>query len=319
MDYYSIVDISSWKHENINVSGSKEKRWYRSLVNNQLALFKLPVSMTSESNHGQEETTGEVWSEKICSEIGNFMGFPTHGVDIGALLIDDEAVEYYGLIGKNVQIGDRVFGALCWSFIDETKDSLVEGADMIMDFDETYDRDILQGKNEIYNFDLLYRLFYENEILDNLFQMILFDTLIGNTDRHQDNFGVIRNEETGEQKFAPFYDNSSSLGREMNERRINLMLRDENMFNSYIYGNKSSTLIRWEDSWTKRKLNIIEFYEKVKSLYPQEISKYLSNVANLTDDVLENTIYKIPPIVMSEPKKELVTKILKTRRDYLLK
>lgn len=25
MDYYSIVDITSWKYENINVSGSKEK------------------------------------------------------------------------------------------------------------------------------------------------------------------------------------------------------------------------------------------------------------------------------------------------------
>ncbi|WP_052144689.1 HipA domain-containing protein [Halalkalibacter okhensis] len=216
-------------------------------------------------------------------------------------------------------IGDKVYGALCWSFLNETNDSLIEGADMIMDFDETYDRDKLQGEHEIYNFDLLYRLFYENGILDELFKMILFDTLIGNTDRHQDNFGVIRNEETGQQKFSPFYDNSSSIGREMNENRVKLMLRDENMFNAYIYGNKSSTLIRWEDSWTKKRLNIIEFYEKVKSLYPQEISKYLTNVAKLTDEILGNIIYKVPPIVMSESKKELVTKILKTRRDYLIK
>lgn len=319
MDSYSIVDITSWKYENINVSGSKEKRWYRSFDKNKLALFKLPVSMTSNSPHGEGESTGEAWSEKICSEIGNYMGFPTHNVDIGALLIDDESIEYYGLNGENIKVGDKVFGALCWSFLDETRDSLVEGADMIMDYDETYDRDNLKGEHEIYNFDLLYRLFYDNGILDYLFQMIIFDTLVGNTDRHQDNFGVIRNEETGQQKFAPFYDNSSSLGREMDERRIRLMLRDEKMFNSYIYGKKSSTLIRWEDSWTKKKLNIIEFYDKVKSLYPQEINKYLTNVAKLTDEVLQNIIYKVPTIVMSEQKKELVTKILKTRRDYLVK
>lgn len=251
MDYFE-VDISSWKYENINVSGSKEKRWYRSLDTNQLALFKLPISMTSDSSIGLGESTGEVWSEKICSEIGNYIGFPTHNVDIGALVIDDEAIEFYGLNGKGVQSGDKVFGALCWSFLNEDKDSLVEGADMIMDFDETYDREILQGKREIYNFDLLYRLFGENNILDHLFQMIIFDTLIGNTDRHQDNFGVIRDEETGQQKFAPLYDNSSSLGREMNEERIKLMLRDQKMFDSYIFGNKSSTLIRWEKSWTKK-------------------------------------------------------------------
>ncbi|MCM3389222.1 HipA domain-containing protein [Ureibacillus chungkukjangi] len=319
MDYYPIVNISGWKYENINVSGSKEKRWYRSFDKNQLALYKLPVSMTSDNPLDEGESTGEAWSEKICSEMGNYMGFSTHQVDIGALLIDDESIEYYGLNGKNAMNGTEVYGALCWSFLDETKDSLVEGADMIMDFDETYDRDILKGKHEIYNFDLLYRLFYENGILDNLFQMIIFDTLIGNTDRHQDNFGVIRDEETGQQRFAPFYDNSSSLGREMKESRIKLMLRDEKMFNSYIYGKKSSTLIRWEDTWTKNKLNIIEFYDKVKILYPKEINRYLSNVANLTDDILENIIYKVPPIVMSETKKELVYKILKTRRDYIIK
>ncbi|MGG4409240.1 HipA domain-containing protein [Niallia taxi] len=319
MDHYSIVDISRWKHENINVSGSKEKRWYRSLEENHLALFKLPVSMTS--NSSQSEPTGEVWSEKICSEIGNYIGFYTHNVDIGALTINDEAIEFYGLDKLYVQSGSQVFGALCWSFLDETKESLVEGADMIMDFDETYDRDKLYGKKEIYNFDLLYRLFTENKILDNLFQMIIFDTLIGNTDRHQDNFGVVRNEAkaTGRKKFAPFYDNSSSLGREMNENRIKLMLRDEMMFRSYIYGNKSSTHIRWESTWTKKKVNIMRFYEKVKSLYPLEIKKHLSNVEKLTDEVLENIIYKVPPVVMSEQKKELVKKILKTRRDYLIK
>ncbi|MBA2174833.1 HipA domain-containing protein [Halobacillus locisalis] len=318
MNYYPVVDISSWRYENINVSGSKEKRWYRSSTYDQLALFKLPVSLTSDSTPGEKESTGEAWSEKICSEIGNYIGFPTHNVDIGALSIDDEAIEYYGLNREDVNIGDTVFGALCWSFLDEKKDSLVEGADMIMDFDETYDRDELQGQHEIYNFDLLYRLFYKNGILDYLFQMILFDTLIGNTDRHQDNFGVIRNEETGEQRFAPFYDNSSSLAREMKEHRVKLMLRDNRMFDSYIFGKKSSTLIRWEGTWAKKKLNIIEFYNKVKALFPDEINKYLPNVATLTDEVLEDIIYKVPPAVMSEKKKELVTRILQTRRDYLL-
>lgn len=57
----------------------------------------------------------------------------------------------------------------------------------------------------------------------------------------------------------------------------------------------------------------------MKSLHPQEVNRYLSNVANLTDDILQNIVYRVPLIVMSEPKKELVYKILKTRRDYLLK
>ena len=315
---YSIVNISGWPHENKNVSGSKEKRWYRSLESNQLALFKLPISLTSINSTHENESTGEAWSEKICSEIGKHIGFSTHDVDLGALSIDNEAEEYYGIKRENITNDNRIFGALCWSFLNESRDSLVEGADMIMDFDETYDRNNLQGKREIYNFDLLYRLFYENGFLDSLFKMIIFDTLIGNTDRHQDNFGVIRNEETGIRKFAPFYDNSSSLGRELPERRIKLMLKDESMFTSYIYGKKSSTLIRWGNSWTPKKLNILEFFENVRSLHP-EINTYLTNISTLTDEIIEKIIFEVPQIVMSELQKELVIKILKTRRDYLIK
>lgn len=318
MDYYPVIDISSWKYENISVSGSKEKRWYRSPDKDELALFKLPVSLTSDNNHANTEYTGEPWSEKISSEIGNQIGFSTHKVDIGMLQLDDESISYYGLGRSNVKPGDKIIGALCWSFLDEASDSLVEGADMIMDFDNSYNRESLKGEKEIYNFHLLYRLFRKNNMEDFLFQMILFDTLIGNTDRHQDNFGVIRNEQMDKQVFAPFYDNSSSLGRELNEDRMKLMLRDTRMFEAYLHGSRSTTLIRWSDEWTKKRLNIFALYEKVKSKHPQEINQHLSKISKLNDYLLYNIIYKVPPEVMSELKKELVFKIVKTRKEYLL-
>lgn len=44
-------------------------------------------------------------------------------------------------------------------------------------------------------------------------QMIVFDILIGNTDRHEKNFGIIRDAETLEiLKFAPLFDSGSCLG-----------------------------------------------------------------------------------------------------------
>lgn len=36
-----------------------------------------------------------------------------------------------------------IYGALCHSFLVEGEESLVEGADMIMEYDFTYNRDIL--------------------------------------------------------------------------------------------------------------------------------------------------------------------------------
>lgn len=317
VDNYSIIDITSWDYENITVSGSKEKRWYRSKSNNKLALFKLPISLTSESTGRVSDSTGEPWSEKICSELGELLGFSTHCVDIASLTVSDEDIDYYGLNKDNIKAGDQVIGALCWSFLNEKNESLIEGADMIMDFDETYNRDELKGEVEIYNFDLLYRLFTANNILDELFKMIVFDTLIGNTDRHQDNFGVIRNEKDGRKVFSPLYDNSSSLGRELTEHRIELMLRDSRMFNSYLFGNKSSTLIRWDFQWKKKKLNIFEFYNNVKNMYPEEIADSLNAVKGLTDDDIESVVSRVPSLVMSDLKKEFVVKIIKARKNYL--
>ncbi len=51
------------------------------------------------------------------------------------------------------------------------------------------------------------------DIVRDLDRMIVFDYLIGNTDRHLNNFGLIRDATTLEWKrFAPLYDNGTSMG-----------------------------------------------------------------------------------------------------------
>jgi hypothetical protein len=55
-------------------------------------------------------------------------------------------------------------------------------------------------------------------------KMLLFDALIGNTDRHQDNWGVLwRADEAGNPipRFAPAFDNGTSLAHEVMEDRLN--------------------------------------------------------------------------------------------------
>ena len=44
---------------------------------------------------------------------------------------------------------------------------------------------------------------------------VLFDALIGNTDRHQDNWGLLWNSETNKARMAPVFDNGTSLGHEI--------------------------------------------------------------------------------------------------------
>lgn len=314
---FPVIDITGWEYEDVYVSGSKEKRWYRLPDTGKLVLFKLPVSLTSDTWQLTDESTGEMWAEKIASEIGNILGYSTHRVDIASIQVDDEIMSHYGLNPNKVKQG-LIYGALCHSFLNEGEDSLVEGADMIMEFDYTYDRENLRGSREIYSYELLVRLFNKYRCINELYKMVVFDTLIGNTDRHQDNFGIIHNARLNRLTFAPLYDNSSCLGRELSSQRISLMQKDNQMFQAYLFGKKASSQIKWGDINGYEKLNMFELLRKVMTITP-DIKSYISKVSILNDSILEEIVYKVPIVVMSDVQKEFVVRLIKTRRDYMLR
>ncbi|MCL6663370.1 HipA domain-containing protein [Paenibacillus amylolyticus] len=314
---FSIVNINNWSYLDIHVSGSKEKRWYRDPMNNKLHLFKIPVSLTSSKWKIKNESTGEMWSEKITSEIGKKLHLDIHDVEVGVIDLNTEIITHLGVDPIKVLDG-KVYGALCSSFLSEGLESLIEGADMIMDFDTTYDRDTLKGEVEIYSYDLLYRVFTAYNCVTELFKMVIFDTLIGNTDRHQDNFGVVRDEVTGILRFSPLYDNSSCLGRELPESNMILMLRDNQMFNAYLFGRKSSSLIKWGNVNSFEKLSSFELLKRIVSSTPA-IKKYFNMLDLISDEDIDYIVFNIPNVVMSDVKKTFVSKVLKTRRDFILK
>lgn len=62
-------------------------------------------------------------------------------------------------------------------------------------------------------------------------QTLAFDALIGNVDRHPDNWGVLFSEEGA--KFAPIFDNGSSLGYELDDEQVLRKAKDGGL-DSYI-------------------------------------------------------------------------------------
>lgn len=57
-------------------------------------------------------------------------------------------------------------------------------------------------------------IFQEKYWYQEFSAMIFLDMFIGNTDRHQDNWGVLVNNTNGTSRFAPWFDNGTSLGCE---------------------------------------------------------------------------------------------------------
>jgi hypothetical protein len=71
--------------------------------------------------------------------------------------------------------------------------------------------------------------------------MFLFDIIIGNTDRHQDNWGIIiEKTDTGKGKasLSPAYDNGTSLGYEILDAKIPQFISNTHQRLAYIHRGK---------------------------------------------------------------------------------
>ena len=77
----------------------------------------------------------------------------------------------------------------------------------------------------------------KEEILDGFWDVFVIDTLIGNPDRHIDNWGIL--DKDGEIKLAPIYDCGSSLGALLDDDRMKEMLSDPVAFKNQEFNTTS--------------------------------------------------------------------------------
>lgn len=212
-----LLDVSSWQvDDERQVSGTRAKHW---LIHpedtRQRYLYKIP-----------KVSIGEVWAEKIASEIGKIMRLP---------IMDAEIVKR----GETIAI-------LTKSFVNKGEE-LFEGGDLFFAIAEDFNRNDLKH----YDFMQIVKILSEFDLDRDFIKIPIFDALIASEDRHCDNWGIIANSEG--YRIAPIYDNGSSLGFQLLEDRIIKMFRDENMFKAFC--NRSFSLIGLP---TKRKPKYLE-------------------------------------------------------------
>lgn len=118
--------------------------------------------------------------------------------------------------------GDTVGGALIeWMYV-PTREKLVHAGDFFKSVIPNFDSALGRHHN-IRDMRLLLRAIaqrkgFKGDISQWLTDMSLFDALIGNTDRHQENWGFIYSPQEGVEdtpvRISPLYDNGTSLGHE---------------------------------------------------------------------------------------------------------
>lgn len=218
---YPIVEVQpEWQVE-VEEMGSKEKFWYRNPATDTDWLFKFP-----------QANTGQHWAEKIASEVA---------AHLGILHAKVELADFQGTPGSVTE-----------SFAGNGRE-LVHGNQLLERVVHGYDpeRTFRQSAHTLSNiWQVMDRVFVNSESARRaklrIASYLVLDALIGNTDRHHENWGLLRNRPGDQWKgfVAPSFDHASSLGRELLDARRDRLLAENRVGN---YAEKGRGAIYWSE------------------------------------------------------------------------
>ena len=274
---YAIVEIQpEWVIAEEDM-GSKPKFWYRASADDPEWLFKYP-----------QVNTGQHWAEKIAAELANAIGIPHAPVELAKF--------------------QHTHGSATESFMQDDRE-LIHGnqvlAGQLLDYDP--DKQFRQSDHTLENiFAALERVFPSPHSADHAKQRIaeylLLDALIGNTDRHHENWGILRRVDSNEQPetVAPTFDHASSLGRELLDEGAGKSRRrilEESRIAHYSEAGRGA--IFWQSS-DRRGISPLELVRRAVARYPGIFRPALTRFDDLHEDVLRRLVARIPEAWMSD-------------------
>jgi hypothetical protein len=162
------------------------------------------------------------------------------------------------------------------------------------------------------------------------FRQLVFDALIGNSDRHQDNWGIkaTRISPTGSYKFEmlPAFDNGTSLGRELTEAKIESCLRNPSELAAFI--NRGKAHVRWEENKELLQLTHEDLMRKHLEAFPKSRS-VVEEIVAFDEGPLVRAIHRVCELSRSPGTKaelritfareDFVTRVILERRERLRK
>ena len=109
------------------------------------------------------------------------------------------------------------------------KEEFIDGVTLINIIDPGFKNTSLVNPktHQLYTADLIIQSVLKYNLMEDVINMFVYDSLIGNRDRNPSNYGIIINHETDQIRFAPLYDNCTSLGVSMVDHRLHECV-DEN-------------------------------------------------------------------------------------------
>ena len=279
-----MIDFTKCEEEINRYKGSEKKKTL--IYNGNKYLVKFPDPLRQKNKN--LSYINNAFSEYIGSKIFEIIGFETQKTILG----------YYYINGM-----EKIVCA-CEDFTSDNK--------TLYEFENLANSNLLDKKVETEIEDIM-NIIKENENLINVedtinkfWEMFIVDSLIGNTDRHNGNWGFMKDNTTKEITFAPIYDCGSCL---------NPLLDDEEIKNITETEIKNLALNCYSClKQNGKKISYAHYIEETQNTYCNNAIKKI--VSKIDMEKIKEFIESIPCI--SDVRKNFYIEILMQRYEKIL-
>lgn len=312
-----VIDIAGWQtHQDYEVFpvGARDKSLrvcpdsapFEFCLPGHRYLFKEAIK--SAKNPNLPRHPDQYWAEAIAFRIGRMMNLTLPPVFVAI----DSSCDEPGTVNE-------------WflGYEDSSDERFIPGGDYMQRHIRDYDRE--KGrKHNLSTVMALGRALEQKRCLAHDWRLywglcLCFDALIGNTDRHQENWGLIWSESGPEARFAPYFDNGTSLGHELQLGKMRSMMRDPNEFNAYL--RRGEHQMRWALD-DKKRLPLIEGVARYCDHFPEVRPILIERLMGVCEDglgtMLTNYVQFNIPQPLTQQRAEFAAYLTLQRRARLL-
>lgn len=157
-----------------------------------------------------------------------------------------------------------------------------------------------------------------DRVLNDLASYALLDGLIGNTDRHHENWMVAHTIDAGNERFfvPPSFDHASSLGRELRDSRREQFLSSPTGVLDYIRRGRGGVFVGDNRPRAPSPLRLAQLIGRWR---PDVGRHWIDMLSAVPDEEIRFIINRVPDEFMSETAREFAYQLLITSRSELLR
>jgi hypothetical protein len=292
------LDVSSWEVVRVETSGRDEKYWLRDPNTGEDWLFK---AVTVKQGH----VHGEDWAEKAVSHLADLVGIPHARIEL------TRRGELNGLIALNLR--PRLF-------------ELQEGRVLLQRFPEYVHHPRRGGEHPGHSLENI-QIILEGALpppgweapfgataFDVFAGYLVLDAWVANTDRHENNWAVLRHVAGPELYLCGSYDHASSLGWNV--------LDDDRIARLAVAGRVEQWCDRgiascFEHPRGQPRLTLVALAKRALDLAsPAAMEHWPAMLAQVTDDAMQDVLARLAG--MSDPARTFALRVLETNRRRVL-